>query len=141
LAGGGNRRIRAARGARRAGERHQPPALRAARHRQDLVCGDLRRAGRRTAASGRRGGRGWRRSPVVTSGLAGLRLAQRLVTPGDTLLLFDEAEDLFVSRNTSDDEPSTNSRVFMHRLLERMAVPVIWTANDISVLGPAVLGA
>jgi SpoVK/Ycf46/Vps4 family AAA+-type ATPase len=71
--------------------------------------------------------------------LAGLRLAQRLVTPGDTLLLFDEAEDLFVSRNTSDDEPSTNSRVFMHRLLERMAVPVIWTANDISVLGPAVL--
>ena len=71
--------------------------------------------------------------------LAGLRLAQRLVTRGDTLLLFDEAEDLFISRNTSDEEPSTNSRVFMHRLLERMAVPVIWTANDISVLGPAVL--
>jgi transitional endoplasmic reticulum ATPase len=71
--------------------------------------------------------------------LAGLCLAQRLVTPGDTLLLFDEAEDLFISRNTSDEEPSTNSRVFMHRLLERMAVPVIWTANDISVLGPAVL--
>ena len=33
----------------------------------------------------------------------------------------------------------TSSRVFIHRLLERMAVPVIWTANDISVLGPAVL--
>ncbi|WP_428483471.1 AAA family ATPase [Rhodopila sp.] len=71
--------------------------------------------------------------------LAGLRLAQRLVAPGDTLLLFDEAEDLFVERNGSDDEPATNSRVFMHRLLERMAVPVIWTANDISMLGPAVL--
>jgi transitional endoplasmic reticulum ATPase len=27
----------------------------------------------------------------------------------------------------------------MHRLLEHMAVPVIWTANDIGVLGPAVL--
>ena len=37
------------------------------------------------------------------------------------------------------DEPVASSRVFMHRLLERMAVPVIWTANDIGVLGPAVL--
>jgi hypothetical protein len=37
------------------------------------------------------------------------------------------------------DEPVSNSRVFIHRLLERMAVPVMWTANDISVLGPAVL--
>ena len=27
----------------------------------------------------------------------------------------------------------------MHRLLENLAVPVIWTANDIGVLGPAVL--
>ena len=33
----------------------------------------------------------------------------------------------------------TSSRVFIHRLLERMTVPVIWTANDIGALGPAVL--
>ncbi len=71
--------------------------------------------------------------------LAGLRLAQRLSVPGDTLLLFDEAEDLFVRRGTDWDEPVTSSRVFIHRLLERLAVPVIWTANDIGVLGPAVL--
>ncbi len=71
--------------------------------------------------------------------LAGLRLAQRLAVPGTTLLLFDEAEDLFVQRGAGLDEPATGSRVFMHRLLERMAVPVIWTANDISVLGAAVL--
>ncbi len=71
--------------------------------------------------------------------LAGLRLAQRLVAPGDTMLLFDEAEDLFVSRSEAFDEPVTSSRVFIHRLLERMAVPVIWTANDIGALGPAVL--
>jgi len=71
--------------------------------------------------------------------LAGLRLAQRLTAPGDTLLLFDEAEDLFVRRGTEWDEPVTSSRVFIHRLLERLAVPVIWTANDIGVLGPAVL--
>ncbi len=71
--------------------------------------------------------------------LAGLRLAQGLIPPGNTVLLFDEAEDLFVSRETAFDEPVTSSRVFIHRLLERLAVPVIWTANDIGVLGPAVL--
>jgi transitional endoplasmic reticulum ATPase len=71
--------------------------------------------------------------------LAGLRLAQRLAPSGGTVLLFDEAEDLFVRRGIHDDEPVTSSRVFIHRLLEELTVPVIWTANDISVLGPAVL--
>ena len=71
--------------------------------------------------------------------LAGLRLAQRLAAPGGTLLLFDEAEDLFVSRSAHDDEPAASSRVFVHRLLERLTLPVIWTAKDIEVLGPAVL--
>jgi Cdc6-like AAA superfamily ATPase len=71
--------------------------------------------------------------------LAGLRLAQRLAASQNTLLLFDEAEYLFVSHSTMFDEPVLSSRVFIHRLLERMAVPVIWTANDIGVLGPAVL--
>lgn len=71
--------------------------------------------------------------------LAGLRLAQRLAPSGGTVLLFDEAEDLFVHRGIHDDEPVTSSRVFIHRLLEGLTVPVIWTANDISVLGPAVL--
>jgi transitional endoplasmic reticulum ATPase len=77
--------------------------------------------------------------PSRNERLAGLRLAQRLVTTGDALLLFDEAEDLFASRGAPYDDPPTNSRVFIHRLLERMAVPVIWTANDIGILGPAVL--
>jgi transitional endoplasmic reticulum ATPase len=71
--------------------------------------------------------------------LAGLRLAQRLAEPGSTVLLFDEAEDLFVAHRSVFDEPRSTSRVFIHRLLERMAVPVIWTANDIDVLGPAVV--
>jgi hypothetical protein len=71
--------------------------------------------------------------------LAGLRLAQRLAEPGRTVLLFDEAEDLFLGRHMLCDEPRMSSRVFVHWLLERMAMPVIWTANDIGVLGPAVL--
>jgi AAA+ superfamily predicted ATPase len=78
--------------------------------------------------------------PARHERLAGLRLAQRLAAPGNTLLLFDEAEDLFVARSGAGfGEPATSSRVFIHRLLERMAVPVIWTANDIGALGPAVL--
>jgi transitional endoplasmic reticulum ATPase len=56
-------------------------------------------------------------------------------------LLFDEAEDLFTAQEARSkfDMPAANSRVFIHRLLEQGRVPVIWTANDISVLGPAVL--
>ena len=77
--------------------------------------------------------------PARHERLAELRLAQRLTAGNNTLLLFDEAEDLFVSRSMMFDEPVTSSRVFVHRLLERMAVPVIWTANDIGALGPAVL--
>ena len=75
--------------------------------------------------------------PLRQERLAGLRIAQLLATPGDTLLLFDEAEDLFASRGPASDRPST--RVFLHRLLEQMPVPVIWTANSIGALGPAVL--
>jgi transitional endoplasmic reticulum ATPase len=78
--------------------------------------------------------------PARHGRLAGLRLAQRLAVPGNTLILFDEAEDLFVRCSGGGfDEPVISSRVFIHRLLERVAVPVIWTANDIGVLGPAVL--
>ncbi len=71
--------------------------------------------------------------------LSGLQLAQRLAPLGETVLLFDEAEDVFTRSSFADGEPVTASRVFMHRLLERTPVPVIWTANDITVLGPAVL--
>jgi AAA+ superfamily predicted ATPase len=77
--------------------------------------------------------------PSRSERLAGLRLAQRLATPADTVLLFDEAEDIFVNANPGIGTHTTSSRVFIHRLLERLTVPVIWTANDIEVLGPAVL--
>ena len=77
--------------------------------------------------------------PTRQERLAGLQLAQRLATGGDTLLLFDEAEDLFAGRVSEWEKSIRISRVFTHRLLERLAVPVIWTANDIGQLGPAVL--
>ena len=77
--------------------------------------------------------------PNRSERLSGLQLAQRLAPMGETVLLFDEAEDVFTRSSFADGEPVTTSRVFMHRLLERTPVPVIWTANDITVLGPAVL--
>ena len=43
--------------------------------------------------------------PVRHERLAGLRLAQRLAASRNTLLLFDEAEDLFVGRSIAFDEP------------------------------------
>jgi AAA+ superfamily predicted ATPase len=77
--------------------------------------------------------------PTRDERLSGLRLAQRLAAPGETVLLFDEAEDLFARRDGRDGEPDRVSRVFAHRLLESVSVPVIWTANNIHSLGPAVL--
>ena len=77
--------------------------------------------------------------PERAERLSALRLAHRLATPGDTLLLFDEAEDLFARRAMAAEDVATSSRVFVHRVLEQGAAPVIWTANDIAALGPAVL--
>lgn len=74
--------------------------------------------------------------PTGTERLAELRLSQRLLGDAASVLLFDEAEDLFPSFGFS--EQRSRSRVFLHRLLEQGRAPVIWTANDISVLGPAV---
>ena len=77
--------------------------------------------------------------PLRWERLHGLQLAQKLAAGADTLLLFDEAEDLFTRLRSGEDGPVATSRVFMHRLLEQTPVPVIWTANDIAALGPAVL--
>ena len=136
---GGGRGNRAAGGARRPGERGQHPALRSARYRQDLVRRDPRGAGRRAAAPRRRGRRGRRRARSPR--------ASRRAAPGPAACRARGTRCCCSTRRRTCssaaphdlDEPATNSRVFMHRLLERMAVPVIWTANDIGVLGPAVL--
>jgi SpoVK/Ycf46/Vps4 family AAA+-type ATPase len=74
--------------------------------------------------------------PSRSERLAELRLNHRLLGNSSAVLLFDEAEDLFTS--SPFWESHTRSRVFLHRLLEQGAAPVIWTANNIEVLGPAV---
>ncbi|HEX7390951.1 MAG TPA: AAA family ATPase, partial [Acidiphilium sp.] len=77
------------------------------------------------------------REPSRGDRLSDLLLAQRLAgDSGDTLYLFDEAEDLFRPR-AYDREP--DPKIFVHRLLETAKVPIIWAANDIEAFSPAVL--
>lgn len=80
------------------------------------------------------GGEPWRRER-----LAALRMAFRLLgTRSDTVLLFDEMEDMMgsVPLSLRHDQPS---KVFANRMLETNPIPVIWTTNSIAACDPAFL--
>ena len=87
--------------------------------------------------------------PCRTERLQELKLAQRLFgTTPDTVLLFDEMEDLlsldsgpiiYVSRHRRGRRGSDGSKVFMNRMLETNAVPTLWTTNSARHTSPALL--
>src|SRR5262249_48093243 len=52
--------------------------------------------------------------PLRHERLAGLRLAQHLAAARNTVLLFDEAEDLFLGGRTTFGDKVSSSRVFVH---------------------------
>ena len=79
-----------------------------------------------------------------------LNLAQQVFGSNDkTLLLFDEMEDLLTSsahfglpfgkRSSRSRRGSEGSKVYMNRLLERNAVPTLWTANSAQRTHPTLL--
>jgi len=74
-----------------------------------------------------------------------LRLGQRfLARRGDSLVLFDEMEDLMSETPSMPNFSlqaisSSISKVHMNRLLETNLVPTIWTCNDIDLFNPALL--
>lgn len=72
-----------------------------------------------------------------------LSLGQRLLKDqGNSLILFDEMEDLFSGVETSffgATRRRVGSKVHFNRLLESNEVPTLWTANDISDCDPAFL--
>lgn len=72
-----------------------------------------------------------------------LRLALRLLAQAErTVLLFDEMEDLIGDAQPSGGDWMTRrsgSKIFVNRLLETNAVPVIWTTNAIGNIDPAIL--
>lgn len=75
--------------------------------------------------------------------LSALRLAQRvLAARRDTVLLFDEMEDLIGDAAPGQGDWMTRragSKVFINRLVETNKVPVIWTTNAIGNIDPAIL--
>lgn len=72
-----------------------------------------------------------------------LQLAQRVLGPtGGAVLLFDEMEDLIGDAKPSGGDwfnGRQGSKVFVNRLLETNAVPVIWTTNAIGNIDAAIL--
>lgn len=72
-----------------------------------------------------------------------LRLGQRLLSDqGNSLILFDEMEDLFPGLDHVIYGLSlvrSGSKVHINRLLENNPVPTLWTTNDISDCDPAFL--
>lgn len=72
-----------------------------------------------------------------------LQLAQRLLAPrGGATLLFDEMEDLIGGTERSSGDwfaRREGSKVFVNRMLEANAVPVIWTTNAIGNIDDAIL--
>lgn len=80
--------------------------------------------------------------PLRGERLAALRLAQRLLSKrADALILLDEADDVLTADTPSFGLGSgrDRSKVYVNRMIERNAIPVIWTCNDTSEIDAAVL--
>jgi transitional endoplasmic reticulum ATPase len=71
--------------------------------------------------------------------LHALKRAQRLLARRDnSLLLFDEMEDLFSEASfAAGGGRRAGSKIYVNRLLEEGAVPVIWTTNSLDAVDPA----
>jgi len=63
-------------------------------------------------------------------------LAQSVLSAGSNLLMYDEAEDIF---NTKNDEKRQYGKAFINRSLETNEVPTIWITNNILDMDEAVI--
>lgn len=79
--------------------------------------------------------------PTRFDRLNALRRAQHLLARrSDALLLFDEMEDLIGDAKAESDGTTTDragSKLFINRMIETNAVPVIWTSNAIANIDAA----
>ncbi|HEV2079313.1 MAG TPA: AAA family ATPase [Allosphingosinicella sp.] len=77
--------------------------------------------------------------PTRYQRLHALKRAQRLLARrGDSILLFDEMEDLFAEASiAAGGGRRSGSKIFVNRLLESNRVPTIWTSNAIDEVDPA----
>jgi hypothetical protein len=69
-----------------------------------------------------------------------LMIANALGATGSKMIVaVDEADDLFAGLDEENAATRHGSKLFMNRLVERVAGPTIWIVNDIDRLGPAVV--
>lgn len=67
--------------------------------------------------------------------LTSLKIAMKLYQNSkNVVLMFDEMEDLFKTDNNA-----VFSKAFINRIIETTPIPIIWTTNDVWMMGPAVL--
>lgn len=77
--------------------------------------------------------------PTRRERIAALMIANALgATAKKMIVAVDEADDLFAGVDEDNAATRHGSKVFMHRLVERVRAPTIWIVNDVSRLGPAV---
>ncbi|WP_061937359.1 AAA family ATPase [Aureimonas sp. AU22] len=78
--------------------------------------------------------------PTRADRLAHLAFASALAKQaGRTILVIDEADDIFTGVDDEKYSNRTGSKVFMNRVVETCPVPMIWITNHPDRMGPAVL--
>ena len=78
--------------------------------------------------------------PNRSERLAHLALASRLAAAaGRTVLVVDEADDIFTGVDVGDRSRRVGSKVFSNRIVEGSSVPTIWITNQTDRLGNAVM--
>jgi SpoVK/Ycf46/Vps4 family AAA+-type ATPase len=78
--------------------------------------------------------------PSRNDRIAAYALARALAgRTGRTILVVDEADDVFTGVDKDDAESRRGSKVFMNRLVEKTEAPTIWITNNPERLGPAVM--
>ena len=72
--------------------------------------------------------------------IAALLIANAIGAVGQkTIVVVDEADDLFAGFDEEDRFGRRGSKVFMNWLLERAAAPTVWITNDVDRLGPVII--
>jgi len=95
-----------------------------------LLCETIGVSGYEAATAGERGDPCESRSAAFRAGTAFLE-------PGNSLVIFDEAEDVFSSPSPFSGSAARTNKGWFNRMLETNRIPVIWVSNDISDLDPA----
>ncbi len=75
--------------------------------------------------------------PTYSDRLAAFAVARVLAgQAGGTVLVMDEADDVFTGVDEGEGDMRRGSKIFMNRLVDRTAAPTVWITNHPERLGP-----